>query len=277
MRSSPGAGPPAPRPRWRSPGRAVACSSWSKPPAGPLGRAKPWRRLPGPCSATSGLLDRLAAGGHLPCYGNLAVWGADEPQAADFLFNPYGHGWHVDRARFDAMLREATVAAGAVLRQSVDCPGPSDPRAVAGSCGPIGGWAAGRTWAAPGWSTPRAVARRSPAGLGATRRRDDRAGGPARPVPAGTRRARRRRFADDHRGDARRLVVLGARALGRAGGGLPHRRRPGGAATRDDRGVPSSGSARPGTSGVASTAMGIGSGRPRGAAAGGSRLGPVRG
>jgi flavin-dependent dehydrogenase len=63
-----------------------------------------------------GLLDRLAAEGHLPCYGNLSVWGSDEPRATDFLFNPYGHGWHVDRARFDAALREEAAAAGAHLR-----------------------------------------------------------------------------------------------------------------------------------------------------------------
>lgn len=63
-----------------------------------------------------GLLDRLAEGGHLPCYGNLSVWGADEPHVTDFLLNPYGTGWHVDRARFDAMLRDEAVAAGAVLR-----------------------------------------------------------------------------------------------------------------------------------------------------------------
>ncbi|MBV8234964.1 MAG: tryptophan 7-halogenase, partial [Acidimicrobiia bacterium] len=63
-----------------------------------------------------GLLDRLAAEGHLPCYGNLSVWGSDEPHTADFLFNPYGHGWHLDRRRFDAMLRDAARDAGAELR-----------------------------------------------------------------------------------------------------------------------------------------------------------------
>jgi flavin-dependent dehydrogenase len=63
-----------------------------------------------------GLLDQLAARAHLPCYGNLSVWGTDEAQTADFLFNPYGHGWHVDRARFGAVLRDAAVAVGAVLR-----------------------------------------------------------------------------------------------------------------------------------------------------------------
>jgi flavin-dependent dehydrogenase len=63
-----------------------------------------------------GLLDRLTATAHLPCYGNMSVWGTDETRTADFLFNPYGHGWQLDRARFDATLREASVAAGAALR-----------------------------------------------------------------------------------------------------------------------------------------------------------------
>jgi flavin-dependent dehydrogenase len=63
-----------------------------------------------------GLLDRLAEEDHLPCYGNQSVWGSDEPHTADFLFNPYGHGWHLDRRRFDAMLRVLAREAGAELR-----------------------------------------------------------------------------------------------------------------------------------------------------------------
>jgi len=63
-----------------------------------------------------GLLDRLAAEGHLPCHGNQFVWGSNEPHATDFLFNPYGHGWHLDRRRFDAMLRDQARDAGAELR-----------------------------------------------------------------------------------------------------------------------------------------------------------------
>ena len=62
-----------------------------------------------------GLLDRVAADGHLPCYGNLSVWGSDVPHTADFLFNPYGPGWHLDRRRFDAMLRAAACDSGAEL------------------------------------------------------------------------------------------------------------------------------------------------------------------
>jgi 2-polyprenyl-6-methoxyphenol hydroxylase-like FAD-dependent oxidoreductase len=63
-----------------------------------------------------GLLDRFLAGGHLPCYGNLSAWGASGLLPTDFLFDPNGHGWHLDRARFDAQLREAAQAAGAEIR-----------------------------------------------------------------------------------------------------------------------------------------------------------------
>jgi flavin-dependent dehydrogenase len=33
-------------------------------------------------------------------------------QCTDFVFNPHGHGWHLNRARFDAMLRDEARAAG---------------------------------------------------------------------------------------------------------------------------------------------------------------------
>jgi flavin-dependent dehydrogenase len=60
-----------------------------------------------------GVLDRVLTDGHLPCYGNVAVWGGDEPVTTDFIFDPYGPGWHLDRARFDATLRGAASDAGA--------------------------------------------------------------------------------------------------------------------------------------------------------------------
>ncbi len=65
------------------------------------------------------VLDRLelraavAAEGHLPSIGNWSAWGSAEPLGHDFLFNRFGHGWHLDRRRFDALLREAARSAGA--------------------------------------------------------------------------------------------------------------------------------------------------------------------
>jgi flavin-dependent dehydrogenase len=59
-----------------------------------------------------GVLDRFLADGHLPSYGNLSIWGSDRPQEHDHIFDPQGHGWHLDRARFDALLRGAARDAG---------------------------------------------------------------------------------------------------------------------------------------------------------------------
>ncbi|GAA2822847.1 tryptophan 7-halogenase [Kitasatospora sp. CM 4170] len=60
-----------------------------------------------------GVLDRLAADGHAPCDGNLAAWGGDALTAVDHRLGPYGAGWHLDRARFDAALLSTALADGA--------------------------------------------------------------------------------------------------------------------------------------------------------------------
>jgi flavin-dependent dehydrogenase len=66
-----------------------------------------------------GVLERVAADGHLSCPGNASAWGSDELAATDFVFNADGGGWHLDRARFDASLRAAAGEAGAVVREGV--------------------------------------------------------------------------------------------------------------------------------------------------------------
>lgn len=63
-----------------------------------------------------GVLDHMAADGHRPSPGTLAFWGRDTAHAEDTLFGVHGHGWQLDRVRFDARLREAAAAAGAELR-----------------------------------------------------------------------------------------------------------------------------------------------------------------
>jgi flavin-dependent dehydrogenase len=65
------------------------------------------------------LLERLGvwqdflSEGHEPCLGSCSVWGGDEPGYNDFLFNPHGNGWHLDRRRFDAFLARKAAEAGA--------------------------------------------------------------------------------------------------------------------------------------------------------------------
>src|SRR5262249_35243692 len=52
-------------------------------------------------------------------YQTASAGGAPEPAERSFVFSPHGHGWHVDRARFDHMLAEAAEEAGARVRRGV--------------------------------------------------------------------------------------------------------------------------------------------------------------
>jgi flavin-dependent dehydrogenase len=65
-----------------------------------------------------GVFERFSREGHLPSYGNESAWGSDVPRCADFIRDPQGHGWHLDRRRFDAMLREGARDAGACVREA---------------------------------------------------------------------------------------------------------------------------------------------------------------
>jgi flavin-dependent dehydrogenase len=65
--------------------------------------------------AEMGLWDAFLEELHAPSYGNRSVWGGGELTETDFLRDPDGHGWHLDRARFDAWLLRVAVARGAML------------------------------------------------------------------------------------------------------------------------------------------------------------------
>lgn len=70
---------------------------------------------------TQGLLrylnvwDQFSSDGHQPSYGTAATWGSSALHVRDFLFSPFGTGWHLDRQRFDRMMADAAVNAGASL------------------------------------------------------------------------------------------------------------------------------------------------------------------
>ena len=55
--------------------------------------------------------------GHVPGYEFRSIWGSPEPSASEAFFRPYGHNWHVDRARFDDDLRQALTAPGGIIRR----------------------------------------------------------------------------------------------------------------------------------------------------------------
>lgn len=59
-----------------------------------------------------GMLDLMAEDGHRPSFGTLSAWGAEELHAQDTLFQIHGHGWQLDRFRFDQRLRMIAQSAG---------------------------------------------------------------------------------------------------------------------------------------------------------------------
>jgi flavin-dependent dehydrogenase len=62
-----------------------------------------------------GVFDAFIADGHLESLGNRSAWGSAQAGARDFLFSPYGNGWHLERGRFDATLRQQATLCGALL------------------------------------------------------------------------------------------------------------------------------------------------------------------
>lgn len=62
-----------------------------------------------------GLLDSFQVEAHSPYYGNRSSWGSSHWSETDFLRDPDGHGWHLDRPRFEAWLRRIAVERGSAL------------------------------------------------------------------------------------------------------------------------------------------------------------------
>ena len=62
-----------------------------------------------------GLFAAFRAAGHAEVHGTSAAWGGEGAEDNDFIFLARGPGWHLDRARFDAMLAEHAAARGATL------------------------------------------------------------------------------------------------------------------------------------------------------------------
>lgn len=52
----------------------------------------------------------------LPSFGTRSIWGADGLQDHSHIQNSFGHGWHVERARFDSMMTREAGRAGARLK-----------------------------------------------------------------------------------------------------------------------------------------------------------------
>jgi len=71
---------------------------------------------------TLAALDRLGVSGafhadrHIPCPGGVSLWGRDRPGHNDFILDPLGPAWHIDRSLFETMLRARAARAGATIR-----------------------------------------------------------------------------------------------------------------------------------------------------------------
>jgi len=68
-----------------------------------------------PLLTSLGVWDRFLAENHSRSFAVRSAWGQSHLYDNDFIFNPHGSGWHVDRARFDRMLARAAEDAGACV------------------------------------------------------------------------------------------------------------------------------------------------------------------
>jgi flavin-dependent dehydrogenase len=66
-----------------------------------------------PILSRLGVWETFRSDRHLPSFGIHSVWGAADIYDNEFIFSPYGPGWHIDRAGFDAMLARCAEEAGA--------------------------------------------------------------------------------------------------------------------------------------------------------------------
>jgi flavin-dependent dehydrogenase len=68
-----------------------------------------------PLFAELGLPESLLSDHGDDCVGICSAWGSDEVFDKNFIFHPYGHGWHVARREFDRSLAETARDRGAEL------------------------------------------------------------------------------------------------------------------------------------------------------------------
>lgn len=57
----------------------------------------------------------LAQDSHWPVWGIVSEWASEEPDVTDFICSPFGHGWSLDRRRFDERLAKLAAQSGAEL------------------------------------------------------------------------------------------------------------------------------------------------------------------
>lgn len=65
--------------------------------------------------ATLGLLESFPADAHATCLGSRSAWGTATLGYNDFIVDPHGPGWHLDRSEFERWLAQQVVARGVQL------------------------------------------------------------------------------------------------------------------------------------------------------------------
>lgn len=58
--------------------------------------------------------------GHLPCYGTCSYWGDDRKGFNDTILSPHGHGWHLDRRKFNLFLSRQAAQLGAEVQLNAE-------------------------------------------------------------------------------------------------------------------------------------------------------------
>jgi flavin-dependent dehydrogenase len=66
-----------------------------------------------------GVWENFLKEGHHSSPGIVSAWESDQPYEKDFIFTPYGKGWHLNRGQFDRSLAEAAEQKGAGIFLSV--------------------------------------------------------------------------------------------------------------------------------------------------------------
>lgn len=110
---------------------------------------------------------------HLPTYGNVSLWGTNEPHATTSLHGLQGCSYQLDREAFDSMLLSAARAAGATVSDNSHAalPDARTEGAIEVEVSGTGGFAhVSCDWLLDATGRPAALSRR----LGARRRRIDR-------------------------------------------------------------------------------------------------------
>ncbi|MGB0386813.1 MAG: tryptophan 7-halogenase [Ardenticatenaceae bacterium] len=93
--------------------RVVLLERQATPPSFKIGESLP--PTVNPLLKELGLSEQMALSSHQRAYGNQSAWGSDQIQSQDFIFNPYGSGWRLDRIGFDDLLRQMAQQAGVRL------------------------------------------------------------------------------------------------------------------------------------------------------------------